>query len=561
MPSLLAASGSSAGACFDVSPAAVIGRSPSCEVSLHEDSKVSRRHARLDLRGEDWYVVDLESRNGTLLNGTQIAGEARLLPGDRLLVGDTLFVFDPPATAVVVGQEQSEPSAGAIEEFLPAAGELAQLFRAATALLGCPSQAAALSRGAEEAMRLLQADAAAALVPSDVGFATSAVVGAPQVEVPRPLIKAAAERREGARTERAAAAPIWAGGNAFGVLYVQRHDEPITDRELGLLGMLGRLCGETVTAARAQRRHRGAGSLVGTSRAFRRVVDQARRAAAGSLPVVLHGEAGTGKSMLADYVHSRSTRALGPLVKVDCRAPLPVLEEDLFGRSAMPGAPPSLPAVVRADGGTLVLVGVEALPRELSKRLSKALREKRSPASDGGDGRSDFRLVVTCRRPPGDLAAAAVLEGELAASLEGVEIGAIPLRDHRSDVQQLFDLFCGQAARVWGGGVPTLSPEAREALLSYEWPGNVRELRLCAERIAQVCSGAEVLPGHLPREIGGGGELDAVKLSDLVSRVEREAIVQALRKARGKKIRAAELLGISRPTLDKKLALYRIAVK
>ncbi|MGI5863597.1 MAG: sigma-54-dependent Fis family transcriptional regulator [Myxococcales bacterium] len=560
MSVLVAASGPRIGARFDVGLECVIGRSPSCDIALPEDGRVSRRHARVEARDGVLFVVDLGSRNGTFVNGSRIEGEARLEPGDSLLVGDSLFVLDPPLRASVA-ESASPAESGAIEEFMPAAGETAALFRASMALLGASSEAAALRRGAEEAMRLLDADVAAALLPSEVGFVTSAVIGATELEVPRPLLKAALERREGALSDTTAAAPLWAGGSAFGALYVARGEEPVSAHELGLLGMLGRMCGEAVATCRARRPARPDSVLVGTNRAFRRVVGQVRRAAGGSQTVLLCGEPGAGKQLLGSYLHARSERALGPLVVVDCRAPAPVLEEELFGRPAAPGAPPLLSALARADGGTLLLSGLDGLPRDLSARLARAIHQRSAPLPGGGEASSDLRVVATCRpRVPG-APAKAILEPELAAALEGEEIEVCPLRERRSDLQLLFDFFAGQAARVLGGSLPRLSPEARELMHAYGWPGNVRELRLCAERLAQLRPGEEVLIQHLPGEIAGVLAVEGESLADQVARLERDAIAQALRRARGKKIRAAALLGISRPTLDKKIAAYRLAAK
>ncbi len=560
MPLLLAASGPRMGARFDVGLECVIGRSPSCDIALLEDGRVSRKHARLERRDAGLFVVDLGSRNGTFVNGSRVDGEARLVPGDELQVGDSLFVLDPPLRASIT--EAAAPAeSGAIEEFMPAAGETAALFRASMGLLAASSEAAALRRGAEEAMRLLHADVAAALLPSEVGFVTSAVVGASELEVPRPLLRAALERREGASSGTAAAAPLWAGGSAFGVLYVARGEEPVGAHELGLLGMLGRMCGEAVTGCQARRPAMPDSVVVGTHRTFRRVVNQVRRAAAGSQTVLLHGEPGTGKQLLGGYLHARSARALAPLVVVDCRAPAPVLEEELFGRAAMAGAPPLLSALARADGGTLLLSGIDGLPWDLSEKLARAIHRRSAPLPGGGEASSDLRVVATCRPQAPGGPAKAPLEPELAAALEGEEIAVCPLRERKSDLPLLFDFYAGQAARLLGASLPRLSPEARELMQAYGWPGNVREMRLCAERLAQLRPGEEVLVQHLPREIAGVPAVEGETLADQVARLERDAIAQALRRARGKKIRAAALLGISRPTLDKKIAAYRLSVK
>jgi DNA-binding NtrC family response regulator len=562
MPSLVAATGPHAGARFEIGQELAIGRSATCQVRLPDDGKVSRRHARLFARSGRTFVADLGSRNGTLLNGEKLEGEVPLQQGDRLQVGGTLFIFDPPVKASVAEAPDELVQSGAVEEYVPATGESAAILRGAMVLLSCPSEAAALRRGAEEALRVLGADVAAALLPGELGLVTAAVVGAPEVKVPRPLLRAA-EKREAARTARAAVAPLWAGGAPFGMLFAERREEPLDDRELGLLGALGRLTGEAVAAARARTPPPSEGMLVGTSRVFRRALDQVRRVAATSHAVVLVGESGTGKALCAHYLHARSPRALGPFIRVDCRAPVPVLDEELFGRAPGPGSPPRPSAFARADGGTLALVSVEALPHELAMRVAAELRAQQGPVPAGGEVVSDFRLLVTARDTIGQLAGTARIDVELARALEGVEVVLPPLRERRTDVPLLFEHFAAHAARVFLGRPPLLSPDAKDALLAHPWPGNVRELRLCAERLALSFPGEEISSVHLPREIAGkvapaeGQE----RLADAVSRLERDVIAAALRKCQGKKIRAAKLLGISRPTLDKKIALYKLPLR
>ncbi|MFN7130431.1 MAG: FHA domain-containing protein, partial [Myxococcales bacterium] len=143
MPMLVAASGPRVGARFEIGAELVIGRSPSCEIALPDDGKVSRRHARLWAKGEQFAVEDLGSRNGTWVNGDRIEAEVLLSPGDRVQVGDTAFLFDPPVRAEIDDGGADASQAGAVEEFLPVTGEAAQLFRAATALITCASEASA----------------------------------------------------------------------------------------------------------------------------------------------------------------------------------------------------------------------------------------------------------------------------------------------------------------------------------------------------------------------------------------------------------------------------------
>jgi len=261
-------------------------------------------------------------------------------------------------------------------------------------------------------------------------------------------------------------------------------------------------------------------------------------------------------------VHARSTRSTSLLVRVDCREPAPLVHEQLFGRLAGPGLPPLPSALARADGGTLILLHVEALERPVAEKLAGLLARSVAPTLEGGDAPCDVQLVCTASDSPEALATRGEIDPEFANALKGTSISLPPLRERKQDVRLLFDFCAGRAARLVQRTPPTLSAEALGLLTDYAWPGNVRELRVSAERLGILAVKGEIGRVHLTREIQegspDGGEL---RLGELVARVEREAISNALRRAGGKKIRAAAILGISRPTLDKKIALYSLSVK
>jgi DNA-binding NtrC family response regulator/pSer/pThr/pTyr-binding forkhead associated (FHA) protein len=562
MPALLLLSGPSAGLRFDVKSEAVLGRSPSCDIPL-EDHKVSRRHAKILVQDGEVRISDLGSRNGTVVNGEKIDAEAILLPGDRVQVGDTTALFEPPSKASFAVKETGELRSVLVEELLPRVGPEAALYSAGIALLGATSEAMVLRRAAEEGARSLSADRAAALLGGTEGLMTAAVVGADAVQVPKSMVQVAMERKETSLAGGILCAPLAAsGGSPFGILYAER-SEPFTEGEERLASALGRLVGEAFAAVRS-RDDRAAPEilLVGSSRQFRRTVEQARRAAAGGEPVLLHGEAGTGKTLAAHYIHGRSTRALGPLVEVDCRTGSPRIDEELFGRASGPGVPPLASALLRADGGTLVLRHVHALARPVADRLAKYLQRRAAPAPAGGEEPVDVRVIATTSAPLQHLVARGELDPELGRALAGTEIEALPLRERRTDVPALFETFAQRVTRPLRKELPILSPDAKRMLVDYGWPGNVRELRLVAERIAELYPGQEVSALRVPPEVQEGAESAKPRtLQDMISRLERDAIAEALRVARGKKIRAAAILGISRPTLDKKIEDYNLIVE
>lgn len=562
MPALLLLSGPSAGLRIEVTREVIVGRSPSCEIPL-EDGRVSRRHARIFVEDDQTKIVDLGSRNGTVVNDEKVDGEAILLPGDRVQVGETTILFEPPATASLGDRETTgEVTHALVEEILPRTGNEGALLSAGTALLGATSEEMVLRRTAEELARSLHADCASALLGGTEGLLTAAVVGAETVEVQRSMAHAALERRETTRAGGVLCAPLVAsGGQPFGVLYAQRAEPEFSADEEALIASIGRLGGEAYAATRERTlRQLPTRVLVGSSRAFRKSLEQARRAAANRDPVVLHGEFGTGRTATAHYIHSRSGRALGPLVFVDCQQS--GVEEELLGRSGAPGVPPLSSALLRADGGTLVLQHLEALDPPHAAWLARHLSRRTAPARQGGEEPVDVRVIATCVLSPQQLVERGELPLELARALSGHEVEILPLRERRADVPALFESFAQAPARSLRKEPPTLTPDARRLLVDYGWPRNVLELRQVAERLALLYAGQEISALKLPPEIQSGELTEAAKsLHAMVQRLERDAISEALREAKGKKIKAAELLGISRPTLDKKIEDYALVVE
>jgi DNA-binding NtrC family response regulator len=235
------------------------------------------------------------------------------------------------------------------------------------------------------------------------------------------------------------------------------------------------------------------------------------------------------------------------VVGVDCRAP--GADQQLFGGRTR------VSAFARADGGTLLLLGLDGLPKAHHPRLLDILGRGLAPGPDGGEIRFDVRLYSTARSSPSLLAARGELPFELANLCAGVEVELPPLRERSGDLPLLLEHFA-RALAPRGSGVPlTFSAEALAILGQHAFPGNVREAHNLVERLTLLQVG-EVQPAHLPPETRASPHAEAETLSALVERVEREAISRAMARAHGKKVEAAKLLDISRPTLDKKLAEY-----
>jgi DNA-binding NtrC family response regulator len=297
---------------------------------------------------------------------------------------------------------------------------------------------------------------------------------------------------------------------------------------------------------------------------LREVLKVLEDVAASNVSVLLTGESGTGKDLLARRVHHLSARAAGPFVDVNCAALSPtLLEAELFGheKGAFTGALATRPGLVEvADGGTLFLDEVVEMPPPLQAKLLR-MTEDRTLYRVGGRQRIhvDIRIVAATNRDlPQEIANGRVRE-DLYYRLAGVEIRVLPLRDRPEDVEPLARHYLALAARQAGRGPTNISAPAVAALAAYRWPGNVRELRNLMERCAWTVHAPVLEPHHLPpdmvqstRPSNGGGERS-------LKQMERERIQEVLDQERWHHGRAAIRLGMPVRTLYRKIKAYQLA--
>lgn len=546
MPALLLLTGPKAGSRHEVAAELILGRSPSCEIPL-DDEKVSRRHARIELRAGETWLSDLGSKNGTFLNGVAVAQKVTLRGGDQVQIGETTIVFEPDTSGALSEQSPGDLRSTPLEEVLPLAGVEGAIFSSALALIGGASETAVLRRAAEELLRGAAADVTAALRMQGTVWRTAAVFGAASVEVPRLLAQRCVERREvGVAAGRLAVPLVASGGGPVGLLYAARASafEP---RELQVAAAVGRLAGERLASVSA-----GAAAVVpvvpvGGSREHQRLIDACAAAAASDAPAAVYGPPGSGRTFFARYIHFRSPRRTNGLVIVDCAGR--AAGQELFGEGGGPDRSGLLSALARADGGTLLCDNLDRLSAEATQRLLGHLAEGTAPRLGGGADPAEVRLIATfAAAPPVE-----VFEQHLVA--------IPPLAERRGDVVPLFEAFLARFAAAAGRPAPVVTPETAAVLTETPWPGDVRAVGALAERLIAGGTGPILTPDGLPTELIGASSAGARSLHERVARLERDAIAAALREAGGKKIRAAELLGISRPTLDKKIAEYGLTVE
>ena len=305
-------------------------------------------------------------------------------------------------------------------------------------------------------------------------------------------------------------------------------------------------------------------AMLGESPAFLASVELADRVAPTELPVLVGGENGTGKELLARRVHTASRRATGPFVAVNCGAlPPTLLESTLFGhtKGAFTGADRARKGLFQeAHGGTLFLDEVGELEPQSQVRLLRVLESGDiRPVGADGSVQVDVRVVSATNRDLAAMCAAGSFRDDLYWRLRGLELVLPPLRDRGDDILLLAHHFLVAAAPVLGDRrTKSLSPASEAALLGHPWRGNLRELRHAMQRGA-VLAGAR--PLIEPVDLGlnaAPNSPDGTTLADQVAALERRAIQAAMAAEGGNRTRAAQRLGLSRQGLHNKLARYEL---
>lgn len=309
--------------------------------------------------------------------------------------------------------------------------------------------------------------------------------------------------------------------------------------------------------------------IVGDSPAIRRVFDLIERVKDSEASVLISGESGTGKELVAQALHGRSRRRLGPFVAINCAAmPETLLESELFGhaRGAFTDAKSARTGLfVQAEGGTLFLDEIGELPLGLQPKLLRALQERKvRPLGAEAEVSFDARLVAATNRDLETAVAEQRFREDLFYRINVIHLELPPLRARGNDVLLLAQVFLDRHAAIAGKQVVGISAPAAERLLAYAWPGNVRELENCIERAAVLAQYGELVVEDLPEKIRNHRRTEFVIPTDDPSAlvplevIERRYIERVLESVGGNKTEAARVLGVDRTTLYRKLDRYRL---
>jgi DNA-binding NtrC family response regulator len=339
-----------------------------------------------------------------------------------------------------------------------------------------------------------------------------------------------------------------------------------------VLAMLGRaierteLEAENVALRRQLRDRYQFENIIGRSRKMRELFDLVSAVADSEANILIQGENGTGKELIANAIHYNSRRAKGPFIKINCAAiPKELIEAELFGhrRGAFTGAIQDRDGLLeQAQGGSLLLDEIGEMPPYLQTKLLRVLQEREyRPVGSDRVVRVDFRLICATNVDIDAALKDGRVREDLYFRINTIALRVPPVRERTEDIPLLCDHFLERYRQRYQRNVRTIAPSAYHLLIRNRWPGNVRELENAIERGVLVAKGSEITPADLPEtlreESGPGGDV-VLPPHRTLAEIERMTIMQALERTNWNKQEAAAQLGLYRPTLYSKMRKHKI---
>jgi DNA-binding NtrC family response regulator len=528
--------------------AVTIGRAPRCDIAVPDES-ISRRHATLHV-GERLTLEDLGSANGTRVQGRRLApGEsAAVAAGEAFQLGTIMAVVR--AADAPFRPRRLWPH-GYFEGRLDEECDVNARSRATFAV------ARIRAEGELDGATVLDALTGVLRAGDVVGQYTQG-----EFELLLRGVSPEHATRVVARIPKAFA--------AAGVTVVIGHACFPRD---------GRTAAELLAAAAsaAGADNTRAAPPEGAMADVRRMAD---RVAASSLSVLILGETGVGKELLAEYIHQRSPRHDRPLLRLNCAALAPtLLESELFGheRGAFTGADRPKPGLLEgANGGSVFLDEIGELPEPLQVKLLRVIEDRKVQRVGGLTPREiNVRFIAATNRNLEEEVARGRFRRDLLYRINAMTLVIPPLRQRLREIEPLARGFADEIARELGRPELDLAPDALDVLRRYAWPGNIRELRNVVMRAAIMCGDSTIRVEHLPREVSQRGGEDTPtrdrparpaarpgsirdSVRSTVAQVEKAAILEALAASGGNQHEAASRLGIHRRTLMRRLDEYGI---
>jgi DNA-binding NtrC family response regulator len=312
----------------------------------------------------------------------------------------------------------------------------------------------------------------------------------------------------------------------------------------------------------------GMDNLIGESPAMREVLDTVRQAAPSTATILLLGETGSGKELIARVIHQLSTRARQPLVTVHCAGLAPtLLESELFGheKGAFTGAHERrIGRFEQAQGGTLFLDEIGEIDATVQIKLLRFLGERTfERVGSGKTLTADVRVISATNKNLEERVKAGAFREDLYYRLRVIEIKLPPLRERAEDIALLAQAFLKEFSQANQKQITGFTSDAMDLLLRYTWPGNVRELRTATEHAVVFCRGEKIGARDLPapiRNVPADSPLPKLHANSSLSveEAEKELIIRALKASNGNRTLAAKKLGMHRRTLHRKLITYKL---
>ncbi|WP_437661232.1 sigma 54-interacting transcriptional regulator [Sorangium sp. So ce1182] len=544
----------------------VVGRSPEADVRV-DARGASRLHARVNVSNGEVQIADLNSHNGTLVNGDRLKGSRALRSGDVVVVGDTIVTLWREPCAVGLSAVDLGRLRQRLGEELERAGDYARPLAVLVVSLGSIPGRVMVEARAAAALRLIDVfawngDAELIAVLPELGGEAARAAALELLEALEPV---ASEARGGL-----AAYP--ADGCDADTLLCGAH---------AAAAVAG--AGAIALAAETSLEHSvGSSRIVVADPAMIRMFELIRRLAGSDLSVLVLGETGAGKENAAAALHHWSARARKPFVTLNCAAiPESLVESELFGyeKGAFSDAKAPKPGLIeRADGGTLFLDELGELPLAVQAKLLRVLEARRlTRLGDVRERDVNIRVVAATNRDLEAESAAGRFRQDLLFRLSAGVVRLPPLRHRPREIPILARLFLAQACARAERPALQLSDAALRVLLAYPFPGNVRELknameyasvtaetdaiepRDLPERVTERTSAPPPAPGSAAPPVSGSAALPRFRpLAEEVKDLERQRIQEALDAAGGVQTRAADLIGVPIRTFSSKLKQYGI---
>ncbi len=541
----------------------VVGREEPSDCRV-VDVTLSRQHARFRRSGNVLTVEDLESRNGTWISGMRVR-RAELCAGDEVMLGSVMVAIHSRGRAEpdARGLEGDDRVRRALDDELVRARHFGRGL--ALLMVRTLNPGEHVSRWAEavrERMRpvdrvgLYSKDTLEIVLPEITPAAAYEVARQVTVEISPPLVVGVATFPDAAAT----------GEELIEVC----RGALLETNEVRRVGVARTREADANAAV-----HRGL--PVAVSAAMKAVLEQVDRVAPSSLPVLVHGETGTGKELVARALHERSPRRRGRMVCLNCAAiPAQLVESTLFGheRGAFTGADAQRRGAFEdAHGGTLLLDEVGELPPAAQAALLRVLETHRvMRVGSTREIEVEVRIIAATHRDLEEMAREGKFRADLVYRLNGITLAIPPLRERREEIRPLALRFLQRANETNGRAVRRIDERAIELLEGYDWPGNVRELRNAIERAIVIARSDSITVDDLPERVRGGRPVTPLEESDaaalhakeIKARVvdyEGKMIYDALRAAHGNQTEAAKRLGMPLRTLVRKVKALGLKVR